>query len=278
MNNKLHTALLAIALGAATTACSGIDSDDRFIEMDAVESQRTVLIEDYTGQDCSNCPEAHAVLEGLMEQYGDKVIPVSIHGGSFGVTIDYTYFDDNNPANNYVCLMTPEGTSMNDQWGITAWPKGVVNHTGEATDKDKWPAQVREAIAQPAEAEIAIEASYNPADNLIYISTTVEPGAAFTANLCMWVIEDGIIAFQQSGSDYIENYCHNHVYRATVTGSEIDTPVAFERGEARTFNTTIASRYNEKERWVPANLSIVAFLRDAHGVMQAAKAHVRVAD
>ena len=42
---------------------------------------KKVLIEDYTGHTCPNCPDAARQLEAIQDFYGDQVIGMAIHIG-----------------------------------------------------------------------------------------------------------------------------------------------------------------------------------------------------
>ena len=50
------------------TACSHIDEDDRLIYVKPAEVSRRVLLEDFTGQRCVNCPKANDEIKALQEQ------------------------------------------------------------------------------------------------------------------------------------------------------------------------------------------------------------------
>ncbi len=49
------------------TACDNIDEDDRFIPVERPHSEKTVLIEEFTGARCVNCPDGAAVVAALHE-------------------------------------------------------------------------------------------------------------------------------------------------------------------------------------------------------------------
>ena len=70
---KIYTLFYsAIALTVATSfsACNDLDEAERFIEepLRVEDTNRNVLVEDFTGQDCNNCPKAHELIEGLQHQ------------------------------------------------------------------------------------------------------------------------------------------------------------------------------------------------------------------
>ncbi len=260
-----------LLLGGLSSACTDIKEADRYIAVDSVVPERAVLLEDFTGQRCVNCPAAHGTIELLEEQYGDKFIPVSIHGGGFGVSTDMTRFNIN-----FVCLMEPEGTPLNDRYGIKEWPKGVVNGRGGAVNPDDWTKKVREELERPSSVSINIDAHYVESENKVYVTSTFLPTADFDGRLSVWVLESNIVAFQyDKGNVRIPDYVHNNVFRTTLTGIEGEA----YRLKANIHDTDERSfevRDNEKEKWVPENLSVVVFLADGSGVVQAAKAKVAV--
>ena len=66
------------------TSCDEVETQDRLIYVEPPEVSRAVLIEDFTGQYCVNCPRATEEIERLVEEYGDTtVIAVAIHSGPF---------------------------------------------------------------------------------------------------------------------------------------------------------------------------------------------------
>lgn len=269
MHKQLKTIILTAAAACALTACDSVASDDRYIPVESLTAQRTVIVEDFTGQKCVNCPAAHVVLEELTAQWGDAVIPVSIHAGSFGIAADYT---------RYTGLMQPEGNTYNDAWGITEWPKGVVNRQYAPSNHDLWATQVREALKAPARLDIGLTASLTP-DSMIDITTTLRPQADIPgAKLQIWVIEDSIVARQWDiDRGTINDYVHNHVYRASVNGvGGEDVALSADQFAPSTLSHTIALRRTATERWRASKISVVAFVYTSAGVEQAAKAHLNL--
>lgn len=266
------TAAAAVIMAAATlTACDNIAPSDRLVEMDKVEVKRKVLLEDLTGQNCTNCPEAHAIIDQLNEQYGDNIIAVSVHGGGFGVPVERTNF-----TSNYVGLMTPEGAEYNDARQPAGWPTGLVNRTGGLSERDTWPALVRAALELDAPVGIDLSATLSADGTTIDIATVLHPSADIKAFYQLWIVEDGIVAFQRSGSKRVPDYVHNHVLRAAVNGVWGES-VTLTEGIHTSMSHSIALRYNDHERWVAENLSVVAFVyNDEAGVLQAERVKLAV--
>lgn len=261
----MKKAILPILASITLISCNDIASDERYLSQASVEAQRAVLVEDFTGQNCVNCPAAHKILEKLCEQYGDKLIPVSIHAGGFGISVEST---------RYTGLMTPEGNIYNDAWGINEWPKGVINRHGAPSNAYDWASAVRTELARPASLAIDLEAGLDDNETLVTASVTLRPTSDIKGNLQVWILEDNIVAFQKDDElGRIPDYVHNHVYRASVNGVGGE-PIELQSMIHRKLNFTIPVRDNEHEHWEPHNLSVVAFVYDNSGVQQCARAYV----
>lgn len=262
----MKKALLSLLASGLLIACNDVAIDDRYLAQESVEAQRVVLLEDFTGQNCVNCPAAHTILEKLSAQHGAAIIPVSIHAGGFGISVEST---------RYTGLMTPEGDTYNDAWGITEWPKGVVNrHTG-ALNPDEWATAVRTEIARPTNLAIDLDASLSDDLKDIDIAVTLRPAADIKGRLQVWILEDSIIAFQKDvDRGRIPNYVHNHVYRASVNGVGGE-PVELSAMLHKDLTYTCLVRSGEREQWNVDNLSVVAFVYNDSEVLQAAKVDLR---
>ena len=81
MKKYLYFILSALAF----TSCDVIGDTERFTEIEMPVFERRVLLEDFTGQKCRNCPKAHREISSLKEVYGDNLIAVSIHAGGYAL-------------------------------------------------------------------------------------------------------------------------------------------------------------------------------------------------
>ena len=134
--SKIYALLLASAM--VLGGCDQVDENDRLIELPAVESQRVVLLEEFTGQWCINCPAAHEVVKSLKAQYGEQLVSVSIHAGSQAIA------EGSMP--NTIGLMQPEGDEYANKWGITTYPSGVVNRRSGKLSETDFAGVVREEL------------------------------------------------------------------------------------------------------------------------------------
>lgn len=262
---KIFNKISAIALVCiALTACNEVDPDDRFEELPAVSCKRTVLLEEFTGQGCTNCPDAHRLVANLHEQYGEQLVSVAIHAGSFGMA-------EGSLGDQFQGLMmVPDGDEYAKTWNVVAYPSAVVNRcSGTLSQKNDWPTWIRDEITRESPIELAVKAHIDD-DGNIAIETDVKGLSAVKGKLQLWITESSIKSFQVDNGKYLTDYEHNHVYRASVNGLWGED-LSLNNGEER----VLSHSYTPRDIWVKSNLAVVAFVyTDADGVLQAAECKV----
>ena len=256
---NVKTSILTALLTLTMSACSHIDESDRLIYVKPADVKRRVLLEDFTGQRCVNCPKASDEIKALQEQYGEyHVIAVGIHSGPLGF---YTKGD-------YLGLSTEVGDEYYDHWALEYQPVGLIDR-GAPLEYTAWNARIREELEKTAPVEIDIELHQN--DNQLTVRAEVMGIDGTTSGkLQLWLTEDGITAFQMmpDGTRNME-YIHRHVFRAAINGTWGES-VSVAEGE--TF-TTKDYLFAIPEGWNADRLSVVAFVYNDQGVLQAKILH-----
>ena len=267
-NNTLSGYILsggfALLLSTAFSSCDNVAADDRYLLVDPVVPARVLLIEDFTGQNCVNCPDAHTIIEELQKQYGDAIVAVSIHGGSFSISREKSDLESG-----YIGLATPEGEHYNTIFNVSSWPQGMIDRRDGLLDFSSWASAVRKEIERPADLSILLNASLENGGKEIKIDVELIPNEEIEGDLNIWVIESGITARQRSSNGLIAEYVHENVFRAAVNGTDGET-VSLSPGLHHTGSYTIEVRDNNEECWNPENLSVVAFVSSSAGVHQTA--------
>lgn len=220
-------------------------------------TKRVVLLEDFTGQRCPNCPDVTKVIEQLHEVYGNVMVAVAIHGGQMAV------------ASNKGGLTTGAGEDYNNHWKLTEWPMVMIDrHSLYAGigDMQKWVDELKNELEKPT--LLRLEGTATLADNTISITVKVEGiNGSTTGKLQVWVLEDGIKAPQLSLKEgAIQEYIHNHVLRTAVNGTWGED---FSIGEGEIVERTFTQAL--EPNWNKDNLSIVAFVYNDDGVQQVTK-------
>ena len=243
-------------------ACDQVDENDRYIKGEEIEVGRKVLLEEFTGQRCVNCPEAHAVIEKLQEQYGEDLIVVSINAGQFGIK---------SPTG----LMQEDGNEYANYWNVTAYPSAVVDRTSGVISTDLWASAIRTDAAKVTNLELELKAELSADGNTINITTDLLTSEKMEGKLQLWVTENDIVGLQFDGDIRLTDYVHNNVFRACVNGLWGEE-ISLVANETKTFSDSIAVVKDEKGlgNWNTDNLYIVGFVYDNSGVVQVNKCKV----
>lgn len=250
--NKVYLSLILFLL----TACSYIEEGDRLIYVKPESARRVVLLEDFTGQRCVNCPKGTEVIEQLLQTYGDSaVIAVGIHGGPLGFAGNAKYDG----------LATESGDKYFTYWGLEYQPVGLVNRHGAVKYTD-WAAAVRDELSKSAPLRLDVDAIMDKGQIDIMISAYGTDGDV-TGKLQVWLLEDSITAMQLMPGNVINtSYVHNHVLRAPINGLWGDD---FAIGEGEQKERVLT--FQPDAAWNPEHLSIVAFVYNNSGVLQVTK-------
>lgn len=248
-----HLCLFIIII-ATWLSCSHIDDDNRLIEVPHAKISRAVLVEEFTGQRCVNCPNAATEIERLQEEYGkENVIAVAIHSGPLAF-----YSTDK-----VLGLRTALGDEYYDYWKVEAEPSGLINRSGGVLLLDKWASKVHQDLQNEAPVELTIKATI--ADNgKMEIGIEYLAVKDFSGKLQVWIVEDNIVALQMLPDGTLNReYVHNHVLRSAVNGTWGDD-VVWPSGK----QGTLSFSAEVQEDWNPKNLSVIAFVYNEGGVQQ----------
>lgn len=233
-------------------SCNTIDETERYVYRPLNSSSRAVLIEDFTGQRCINCPNAAEEIERLKQQYGaDSIIAVGIHSGPLAVY-----------SNSKVLgLRTEEGDAYYEHWGVEQEPMGLINRRSSLATLDNWGTLVREAIQQPTDIRMELLAAFC-APRTVRVELTVIGSSPIDAKLQLWLTESNIVAMQMMPDGSANpDYVHNHVFRRSINGTWGE-PYRSAQGEIR----RLEFECEVDEAWNTNNLAVVAFIYGDKGV------------
>ncbi|MCF6170178.1 MAG: Omp28 family outer membrane lipoprotein [Bacteroidales bacterium] len=262
MKRLINIALL-LAFAFVFQACEKVEPPYK-TGIDCEAGNRKVLIEDYTGHGCVNCPGAAVTAHELQQLCEDRIIIMAVHAGYFANTEtfgpEYTY-DFNTEA----------GTEWNNFYGIIGNPKGMVNRidggVGVVTVPDKWGEKVVAQLEVPADIELSVSTSFNQDEKQL---TTTVSGHFISAvsgkfNLVVCVTENNIVEPQKNNDaelgdvpDWLD-YVHMHVLRIGINGAWGDEIGSGDVPKGLDFSKTYTQDFNNRD-WVPENCHVVAFV------------------
>lgn len=207
---------------------------------------KTVLLNDYTGIRCVNCPGASEIAHHLQEQYGEHLVVMSIHAGFLSM-----------PTGNMPDFRTEEGTewynnNSSNPLGSVDRVKLLPNYTLQDND---WENAVSEAMEETQTIEIKVNNTYNEASRMLTTTIDAEALEALSGELALTVclVEDSIVGFQVTPSGYQEDYLHRHVFRGTLNGAYGEN-IQFD-GEnqfIKSFSKEISEDYDDSHCYIVA--------------------------
>ena len=217
-------------------------------------TDQCVLLEDYTGVRCNNCPAAGELAIGLQEQYGHNVVVLSIHSGFLSM-----------PVGGYPNFKTSEGDEWFTYFGFDSNPVGTINRklngSTYAFGSGEWAVAVASALQDESTVGMASEVKYDAATRDLKVDITSKFLAEMpdTYNLTVCIMEDSIVGKQLLPEGDNENYVHRHVFRKTLNsawGDGLnDGPVAPEELFTKSYSVKLDEAYNADQCYIIAYVS-----------------------
>ena len=258
-----------------------------------VNPEKKVLIEDFTGHLCPNCPDAARELDAIHDIYGDQIIGMAIHVSKS--------FARPYPASQAPSFQYDFRTNWGDDWdafyGISAMglPRGMINRIGYQDEshklgKDEWASTVALELKKDIDFTLHISSD----ENSISIISEVQNNISSEYNLVVCLTESNIENWQKDGQENVENYIHNHVLRTVLMDEELSNSSNYVAGQQmeRVINYDLAAleQYNidysinntaelgngNAGSWVASNMSIIAYIYNTNTkeIVQVEEAHL----
>lgn len=256
---------------------------------DGVAGFRKVLLEDYTGQTCPNCPTAaDLITNSLVPTYNETLIVVAVHQGNTYAKPTLTFTNDFRTT-------AGEEWGKSSGFGIGFYPCGLINRsdygTGRQIANQAWPSIIPKAQNDPFVLQLNVRTSYDTTVRSLSVKVKGTWKKAYTGATKVLVLftEDGIVGKQKKGSVDIEEYEFEHMLRGSLNG---DWGASFSSSAAAVGDSII---YNLNDIGIPdnfkgvsgagnsavndKNVSIVVFVYDEQTkvVLQAEKLRLRPA-
>ncbi len=288
LSNTLYLGLISLL---AFTACDDIDEADRItlgerekhtvvaeevtLNVDGqtftYTDQHRILIEDFTGWRCVNCPNMAAFLANNIEKVFPSVV-VSLHPAANTLSntdqvasrfsLSCTLADEivNTLAgSNIASTMSLPAVSL-DQMAY----EGQVIMSGDTTTVYNALRSLAFEqysiyyIDQKPFANIAVNVE-KQSDSKYQLSTLIVPGTYSNNDVCLqlWLLESGIVAYQSTQSGVVRDYVNNHVLRMAINGNQGETMTLGDENLVKQHTLSF-----DGTSYVAGNCSVVAILSD----------------
>lgn len=243
-----------------THSCSQISELERFIDVEPATVTRAVLIEEFTGQRCVNCPNAATEIARIQQSYGeDNVIAVAIHSGPLAIF----------SRDQVTGLRTVLGDTYYNYWSVEEEPSALINRKGGVVRLNQWQAMIHDQLQLQTPLSLKVTCQSRTTDG-IDIQVSVRSSASYHGKLQLWLTEDQLVAPQLMPDGTMNaEYVHQHVLRATVNGDWGDD-IELEAGE----NKVIHYDVELSSDLIIDHLSVVSFVYSQTGVDQVTSCRV----
>ncbi len=241
---------------------------------------RKVLVEDYTGHRCGECPRAAEIASSLINTYDEQVVVVAVHVGGFA---EPQNFVDSSYAADY---RTTVGNELNSFFGNDAsgLPNGMVNRKPQSGSPilsyNSWTSVVTSELALAPQADIYIKPQYDEDNATACADVKVEFLSDLSGEykLCVFLTEDSIISWQKDYSlnpSNVPDYVHRHMLCASFNGTWGElvgaTPISNGSSDIKRYSLALNSA------WKADHLHVVAFVYNASSneIIQAQEVSLR---
>ncbi len=228
----------------------------------SISGERTILVEEFSGARCPNCPQGTQELANLKSIYKERLVIVTIHAGDFAFKYDDSRYD----------FTTAEGNSLLEFLGNPiGYPSAVINRTipaGQAdfqTFSSKWSTAISEEAAKPRQLRIDILLDYDADTRNLSIDVEISAleDLDLPTRLTVLIKEDHIVdpqADRAAEQGIVKDYNHVHVLRRILTdfqGDPLANALSAFQPIQRTFSIDLPA---EDGWWKADDLTVVAFV------------------
>ncbi|MPM39053.1 hypothetical protein SDC9_85684 [bioreactor metagenome] len=270
MKNLFRIFVVAVIASFAFAACDVIEPPytDEHNGPDPEDTvKRKILLEDYTGHQCPNCPGAAIIAHQLMEMYPEQIVLVTVHAGYFANLASPNYMTD------FRCTT---GNDLNTYFGVDLIgnPNGTINRkefSGSCiVGPDDWSSKISELLLNAPDADINIVRTFNEGTSEVDLTANVDFLNNFSnpVMISAYLTEDSIVDYQKNNDPAIgttpdiADYVHMHVLRGSINGTWGDTLSATGASAgtqlSKQFDYTVSNA-----NWNKDHMHIVVFIYDA---------------
>lgn len=188
-----------------------------------VPTGKTVLVKDFTGVLCQNCPAAAEYAHELQQQIDeDHIIILGVHAGDLA-----------HAGGNFHDFTTEEGTAW--YGNNNSNPLFSVDHvaltSGQIYSHDQLNTPIRAALEEDQTFELRVHNAYDEASRRLEVMSEAIAVADVDGDLYVTVclVEDGIVGWQRIPGGVDREYVFRNVFRGTLNGADGE---AFLNGHA----------------------------------------------
>lgn len=273
-----YNSLAALAAGVvvmmpALVSCDNIDENDRFLPNPRPVVEKTVLVAEFTGMNCVNCPTGAETIHNVQLAYPGDVIAVGLHPENNVNTRPIPGLDQD--------FQSHEATVFYeyDKFKTAYFPAAIIDGAAPNSNINEWSSLIISQLSNTSPVVINVDADFDKSSRKLVVNYDVKFNEVYMnrCSILLWVMENNIVGIQQTPTGYVTDYVHNHVLRASVNGDwGVELGAYFEPE----MTVSGSAEMTLPEKWVAENCQVVAFVfqSDSKTVEQAALTEAVKAD
>ncbi|MBK9271057.1 MAG: Omp28-related outer membrane protein [Saprospiraceae bacterium] len=259
VRNKYSFFLLLSLLGLFLS-CSDWEQMVLIPNQGGIASSKVILVEEFTGASCTNCPAGNAELVSIIDKYPNNVVVVGVHSNFLG-----------NPAvAGEPDLRTKDAQDIETFLGT--WfgkpeaafnRKKFPNKTNIRVNRpDTWITFVEEELKQSHLADLKINITFDSSSRKLQVTLTATAVENIDKALYAhaMITESEIFVTQLDLTGKIPNYKHEHVLRkllSQVGGDKMADKLSKGESAIKVFDYTLP---DENILWVAEHCTAVGFI------------------
>jgi len=238
---------------------------------------RNVLIEDYTGHKCVNCPNAAKKAHEIELAHQNRVFVASIHAGPNGSVgfqgVSGTVFsrDFTNPNGLEISKILTDG-------GFVGNPSGTISRTSHGgqifQNYSSWDSYTSSILSQNSlNVNLQAIANYFPVTRGLFLHTEIDVKVATTNELfqVVYLIEDSLVAPQSTPQDWSvpsldKYYVHHDIHRGCLDGLAMGKKLTATSKKDKNGKEVVGDKYylnysyKLPESYNPVNMHLLIFV------------------
>jgi Outer membrane protein Omp28 len=231
-----------------------------------------VLVEEFTGQNCNNCPAAHSIIDNNVTANPGRVNAIGLYpyGPPQAIPPTGAVYD----FRDSIC--TNIGSVI--YGGILGLPSGGVDRTPIAGSislfSNSWSDAITTQKGLVDSVNMTLKSSFDTATKTatIVVKVTYLQSVSTKQNLTVVLTEDDMVDLQEFPGGVHEGYVFTDVFRDMISLSPSGSPILDSfatKTKGMTLQRTFAYKLRTKTpAIVPANCHVVAFVNSVNGTDQ----------
>jgi hypothetical protein len=236
-------------------------------------SKRNVLLEEFTGNECVNCPRGHKTVDGVLAANPKRAFAINTHAGFMSKA-----------------YRTPEGTAIDNAFnnvnGMMGYPKAAISRMGidygggsifYVVGDDGYAQVAAQVLNMDAYVNVAARSVIDKNSRELKVTVqayfTAAPAAGTVNMINVALVQNNVKGPQTGASTYYpamgtnSSYTHNHMLRKNITGTWGEEMPANTLGTLydKTFTYTIPAVIGEGADAVTAvleDLEIIVYVTE----------------